>query len=251
MDLVRVDVVGSAGLDKLRTRTATLGQDAKVGTDLYGRLADAVTRAKGDSPLRLVTVIVPSRGATQQDENMRVTEAVLPGVGVNAVRIMTMHAAKGLQFPMVIVAGMSGGFRTTSDPVVWGNDGTMHLNVCAVLQSVDYTSVSTIEKALTEAERVRLLYVACTRAETLLAVSGYVGAKGSWGKTLAAETAGVPNLVPDLIEPTRVEDLGQSGCRAGTNGRPRRRGWLRSLRCRRRCQRRRLRIRFCPCTRQR
>ncbi|MDP9639003.1 ATP-dependent helicase/nuclease subunit A [Rhodococcus cercidiphylli] len=147
---------------------------------------------------------------TQQDENARVTEAVLPEVGVNAVRIMTMHAAKGLQFPMVIVAGMSGGFRTTSDPVVWGDDGAMHLNVCAAVQSVDYTSVSTIEKAHTEAERVRLLYVACTRAESFLAVSGYIGAKGSWGKTLAAGTAGVPNVVPDLIEPVRVEDGGQS-----------------------------------------
>lgn len=147
---------------------------------------------------------------TQQDENARVTEAVLPEVGVNAVRIMTMHAAKGLQFPMVIVAGMSGGFRTTSDPVVWGDDGTMHLNVCASVQSVDYTSVSTIEKAHTEAERVRLLYVACTRAESFLAVSGYVGAKGSWGKTLAAGTAGVPNVVPDLVEPVRVEDSGSS-----------------------------------------
>lgn len=147
---------------------------------------------------------------TQQDENARVTEAVLPEVGVNAVRIMTMHAAKGLQFPMVIVAGMSGGFRTASDPVVWGDDGTMHLNVCAAVQSVDYTSVSTIEKAHTEAERVRLLYVACTRAESFLAVSGYVGAKGSWGKSLAAGTAGVPNVVPDLIEPVRVEDSGSS-----------------------------------------
>jgi ATP-dependent helicase/nuclease subunit A len=147
---------------------------------------------------------------TQQDENARVTEAVLPEVGVNAVRIMTMHAAKGLQFPMVIVAGMSGGFRTTSDPVVWGDDGTMHLNVCAAVQSVDYSSVSAIEKAHTEAERVRLLYVACTRAESFLAVSGYVGAKGSWGQTLAAGTAGVPNVVPGLIEPVRVEDGGQS-----------------------------------------
>ena len=147
---------------------------------------------------------------TQQDENARVTEAVLPEVGVNAVRIMTMHAAKGLQFPMVIVAGMSGGFRTTSDPVVWGDDGSMHLNVSAGVQSVEYKTVSAVEKAHTEAERIRLLYVACTRAESFLAVSGYAGARDSWGKTLAAGTAGVPNVVPDLIEPVRVEDGGQS-----------------------------------------
>ncbi|MGV8874904.1 MAG: UvrD-helicase domain-containing protein [Rhodococcus sp. (in: high G+C Gram-positive bacteria)] len=147
---------------------------------------------------------------TQQDENARVTEAVLPEVGVNAVRIMTMHAAKGLQFPMVIVAGMSGGFRTGSDPVVWGDDGTMHLNVSAGVQSVDYKTVSANEKAHTLAERVRLLYVACTRAESFLAVSGYAGSRDSWGKTLTAGTAGVPNVVPDLIEPVRVEERGES-----------------------------------------
>ena len=59
---------------------------------------------------------------TQQDENERVTEAVWLEVGVDAVRIMAMHADKGLQFPIVIVAGMSGGLQSTSDPVVWGEE---------------------------------------------------------------------------------------------------------------------------------
>ncbi|MFZ2173257.1 MAG: UvrD-helicase domain-containing protein, partial [Rhodococcus sp. (in: high G+C Gram-positive bacteria)] len=61
--------------------------------------------------------------ATQQEENARVTEAVLPEIGVNAVRIMTMHAAKGLQFPMVVIAGMSGGFRNTAESALWDTDG--------------------------------------------------------------------------------------------------------------------------------
>lgn len=60
---------------------------------------------------------------TQADENARVAEAVLPEIGVNAVRIMTIHAAKGLQFPMVIVAGLTGGFRTANDPVIWDGNG--------------------------------------------------------------------------------------------------------------------------------
>ena len=40
------------------------------------------------------------------------------------------------------------------------------------------------------------------------------GARDSWGKTLAAGTAGVATLVPDLIESVRVEDGGQSSSAA-------------------------------------
>lgn len=145
---------------------------------------------------------------TQQEENARVAEAVLPEIGVNAVRIMTMHAAKGLQFPMVIVAGMSGGFRNTQDPVVWDADGQMHVNVSKTVRSTDYGSVWETEKRHTEAERIRLLYVACTRAESVLAVSGHIGARAGWGNLVLQGMEGVPNVVPELIEPVRSEDTG-------------------------------------------
>ena len=45
----------------------------------------------------------------QSHEGARVAEAVLPETDDDAVRIMTIHAAKGLQFPITIVSGMSTG----------------------------------------------------------------------------------------------------------------------------------------------
>src|SRR3546814_16370306 len=40
-------------------------------------------------------------------EGARVAESVLPETDDDAVRIMTIHAAKGLEFPITIVSGMS------------------------------------------------------------------------------------------------------------------------------------------------
>ena len=43
----------------------------------------------------------------QASEGARVAEAILPETDDDAVRIMTIHAAKGLEFPVTIVSGMS------------------------------------------------------------------------------------------------------------------------------------------------
>lgn len=146
---------------------------------------------------------------TQSEENARVAEAVLPEIGVNAVRIMTMHAAKGLQFPMVIIAGMSGGFRTGSDPAIWDEAGELHASVAAGTRTVGYETAANAEKAHTDAERVRLLYVACTRAESFLAVSGYMPERQAcWGKVLATAFVEVPNDPPELLDVVRLEDDG-------------------------------------------
>ena len=115
--------------------------------------------------------------ATQSDENARVAETVLPRSGVNAVRIMTIHAAKGLQFPMVIVAGMSGGFRTDSEPVLWDSSDALQAYASKAVRTAGYDAADAAEDAHTAAEKVRLLYVACTRAESHLAVSGYMGSR--------------------------------------------------------------------------
>lgn len=143
---------------------------------------------------------------TQADENARVAETVLPEIGVDAVRIMTIHAAKGLQFPMVVVAGMSGGFRTQPEPLLWDDHGTLQACASKSVMSKGYKAAAAAEKGHAEAEKKRLLYVACTRAESHLAVSGYVGKGASWGATLAPAIDGLPNSVPELIEPARRDD---------------------------------------------
>lgn len=64
-------------------------------------------------------------------------------------------------------------------------------SLCGV-EFVDYMTGSAHEKAHTLAVRVPPLYVACTRAESILAVSSYVAVRDSWDRTLGAGTACIP-----------------------------------------------------------
>lgn len=94
----------------------------------------------------------------------------------DAVRIMSIHAAKGLEFPVVIAAGLSG------DPGVPSIaleriDGHPLLGMTLpfageMLQTIGSERVRTGAREAGAAEAARLLYVACTRAEEALTVIG-------------------------------------------------------------------------------
>ncbi len=115
----------------------------------------------------------------QQDAEQDLGEA---GIGENAdaVRIMSIHASKGLEFPVVFLADASHQFRQE------GENGLMvHEGLGAALRSVDtdlrrrssnlwYEALKERLKNEMLGEQLRLLYVGMTRAEERLIVSGTV-----------------------------------------------------------------------------
>ncbi|MGN7198589.1 UvrD-helicase domain-containing protein [Arthrobacter sp. SAFR-044] len=134
--------------------------------------------------------------AAQQEENSRVKEAIVPETDVQAVRIMTIHASKGLEFPMVILAGTGSRPKMDSPAALWDQGSQLHVRFVGEIQSAGYSDANAVEKAFVEAERRRLLYVACTRAESHLVVSHYVSDDKSLGEILrrAVDAAPAPDL---------------------------------------------------------
>jgi ATP-dependent helicase/nuclease subunit A len=106
-------------------------------------------------------------------EGARVTESILPETDDDAVRIMTIHGAKGLEFPITIISGMStgpGGRRAPVD-VVFPTDGGVGYRLGKAVTTDEYDNWLPIDEQMDFHERIRLLYVACTRARDHLVVS--------------------------------------------------------------------------------
>ena len=113
------------------------------------------------------------RWAEQEAADDRRTGGVgPPDPDDDAVRVMTVHGAKGLEFPVVVVAGLErdpvAGQR--SPAVLWDDDGTPELSAGADFRTPGYALASHRDRQLDALEQDRLLYVAMTRARDHLLV---------------------------------------------------------------------------------
>jgi ATP-dependent helicase/nuclease subunit A len=141
----------------------------------------------------------------QTAEGARVAEAILPESDDDAVRIMTIHSAKGLEFPITIVSGMSTVPQGRPAPaqVVFPPTGGVGYRFGKYVSTFEYTEWLPIDEQMSFHERIRLLYVACTRARDHLVVSLHRKARAnapSSTKRTNAELllAGMGDLLADL-----------------------------------------------------
>lgn len=99
------------------------------------------------------------------------------------VTIMTVHSAKGLEFPVVFLPGAGRGRKNGTGPLLMGEGGRFALKAQTLLgRSTSYGALEQAEEAEQDGEETRLLYVAMTRAKDHLVVlaEDKKPAKGSW-----------------------------------------------------------------------
>jgi ATP-dependent exoDNAse (exonuclease V) beta subunit len=106
-------------------------------------------------------------------EGSRVVETVLPETDDDAVRILTVHGAKGLEFPVVLLSGMTTLLqpRARGVQVRFPAAGGWALKMGADVRTEEFEAAEALEEQMDRHERLRLLYVAATRARDHLVVS--------------------------------------------------------------------------------
>ena len=105
-----------------------------------------------------------------QAETGEASDAPIIEEGTEGVRMMTVHRAKGLEFPVVILADMTA-HETASEPARWVDSAAglcaMRLAGCIPPELAEHKDD---ELAREREEAARVLYVAATRARDLLVV---------------------------------------------------------------------------------
>jgi ATP-dependent helicase/nuclease subunit A len=138
----------------------------------------------------------------QADEKATRIETVVSERDDDAVRILTIHGSKGLEFPIVVLAGLGIEYRAPQNRVFWTDDGpevALGAQDGDRFETLGYAAIREREHRLDRFEQDRLLYVAATRARDHLVVSvfrqpGRVSTAQKLSDALGAIGAVVPPL---------------------------------------------------------
>ena len=199
-------------LDLAENRPREIWRRRRFLAEQARQLEQASAANPGTPPLTLHTFL--QWADLQQEEGARINEIAVPETDDDAMRIMTMHAAKGLEFPIVILLGLEQTPSVTSKSMLFDASTGLTEVRLGGLQSPGYAALVEWEKIHAETELVRLAYVGATRARDHLVVSMYQStARGN--RHGAGIVAQIVNLGEDAALPhTRASAGVDAGLRS-------------------------------------
>jgi ATP-dependent helicase/nuclease subunit A len=160
------------------------------GRRRYANLRKLARLARTFEELRGPDVEGFVRFVLEQDAaGVRELEAVAEEEGAGAVRLLTIHGAKGLEFKVVVVADAGRERpRPSGEEILCLPDGRFGFKVVDPatgkrISAFEYDAVRGAEDAAEESERMRLYYVAMTRAIDRLIVAGSIDPEGRDART--------------------------------------------------------------------
>jgi CRISPR-associated exonuclease Cas4 len=112
----------------------------------------------------------------------------------HAIKIVTIHSSKGLEWPVVIPINTASGARPLGQFVHRRSDDTLHWVLDDVVPPDLVDAINTEAQQVSE-ERLRLLYVACTRAMDLLVLPELSSSgEKSWARAVDFKLDQLPEL---------------------------------------------------------
>ena len=187
----------SQAVDVMRVRPILLARHrgqaerALANVDLYLSLTSAFA-------VRGLRAFAETMTAAWTDEARAVEGR--PDAQEEAVALYTMHAAKGLEWPIVVPVNTMTGIMPAENAVIDRDSDTFYCPVFGV-KPAGYDEARDAEKAELDRERVRLWYVAATRARELLVLPRLDAApsKSAWISLLDLSLADLPALDVDHL----------------------------------------------------
>ena len=147
----------------------------------------------------------------QREEQARARETAVPESDEDAVRVMTVHGAKGLEFPILVLAGLNSAPTHRPGVVLFDREsGMAEVKVGSgdsSFRTKGYAKLAELDKKREEEEDVRLMYVAATRARDHLIISLYRNSRGknSPGARMEEFMEGADHLWEPFDPPTAVD----------------------------------------------
>ena len=161
-------------------RTGKQGQQRWAN---YQKLIELARNFDGDENRRILPDFIEFLDILITEEPREGQAPVEAGTGSGAVQIMTIHAAKGLQFPVVILPCLDRGGQSDREPFI---DEALGIGFSPLNPEKDYrkteprivSHMKDRSREKEDAEKKRLFYVGVTRARDRLILSGTLSDTG-------------------------------------------------------------------------